>query len=356
MGLDWQGTKFLAEARGAGLDMTRTLTIGRQDRHVSMPKVRQLLESFGLSHTLTESDMQVETGPADPVFMQLGAQVVDSVDASDYEGATIVADMNRPVPTELHETYDLVFDGGTLEHVFNVRQAFCNAMSLPRVGGSLIIHTMANNWFGHGFYQFSPEFFYRVLSPENGYQVVRAVAHECFERAQWYEIPDPAEVRLADRAGQLLARHHAADPCETRGIGAAVHQDAAAKRLFEYVEGVGSGRPSGDRERAAARGGSGRGGQRRHQQSPALDRLAADELALAPAPETQALGQLPRGAQVAQRAAGAQGQAPVFGQGPARQVPPGEITSTQETNNQSALIRARKERERRIRRRGQRGG
>jgi hypothetical protein len=195
MGLDWQGTKFLAEIRRAGVDFARTVTIGRQDRHVSMPKVRQLLEANGLPHTLTNDDMQAGTGHGDAVFMQLGAQTVDSIDASDYEGATIVADMNQPIPAELHEKYDLVYDGGTLEHVFNVRQAFSNAMSLPKVGGSLIIHTMANNWFGHGFYQFSPELFYRVLSPDNGYQIVRAVAHESFEQAQWYEIPDPALVR-----------------------------------------------------------------------------------------------------------------------------------------------------------------
>src|SRR6202171_3135289 len=119
MGLNWHGAKFLAQARRDGLDLTRTLTIGRQDRHVSMPKVRQLLEANGLAHTLTAGDMLSEMGHGEPVFKQLGAELVDSMDASDYEGATVVADMNKAIPEELHEKYDLVYDGGTLEHVFN---------------------------------------------------------------------------------------------------------------------------------------------------------------------------------------------------------------------------------------------
>ena len=95
----------------------------------------------------------------------------------------------------LHNYYDLVYDGGTIEHIFDVKQALQNIMSLPRIGGRVIIHTMANNYFGHGFYQFSPELFYRAFSPENGYKVERVVLHADFEFARWYDIPDPTEVR-----------------------------------------------------------------------------------------------------------------------------------------------------------------
>ena len=195
MGIMWNSVKFLAQAKRDGVDFTRTLTIGRQNCFVKMAKVKVLLESYGLPHTLTPENMLHTPVYSEPVFMQLGAKVVDSVDASNYEGTTIVADLNQPIPTELAETYDLVYDGGSLEHVFNVRQSLANVMSLPRVGGNLIIHTMANNSFGHGFYQFSPELFYRVLTPENGYRVVRMVAHAAYDFAPWYEIPDPTEVR-----------------------------------------------------------------------------------------------------------------------------------------------------------------
>ena len=194
MGLNWHGVKFLAGSRD-GVDFGRTITIGRLNLNVSLPKVRQILEEYGLPHSLTDEDVLGRQGYSEPVFKLLGADTVDSMDASDYEQATVVADLNKPIPEELHEKYDLVYDGGTIEHVFNVPQGLKNLMSLPKVGGRVIIQTMANNWFGHGFYQFSPELFYRVFTADNGYHVMRVVIHGSFELAQWYDVPDPAEVR-----------------------------------------------------------------------------------------------------------------------------------------------------------------
>ncbi|HZL37728.1 MAG TPA: hypothetical protein VFC78_20595 [Tepidisphaeraceae bacterium] len=212
MGLNWHGVKFLAQARRQGADFTRTITIGRLNQNVSNPKVRQILERNGIAHTLTDQDVLAGQAYAEPIFRQLGAKVVDSMDATNYEQATVVADLNHPIPDELHGKYDLVYDGGTIEHVFNVPQALKNIMSLAKVGGNVVIQTMANNWFGHGFYQFSPELFYRVFSPDNGFRVVKCVIHGSYELAQWYDVPDPKEVRgrieLANSwHGVMLAIH-----------------------------------------------------------------------------------------------------------------------------------------------------
>ncbi|HET6247962.1 MAG TPA: hypothetical protein VFE47_09725 [Tepidisphaeraceae bacterium] len=195
MGLNWHGAKFLASIRRDGTDFSRAITIGRLNLNVSMPKVRQILDSYAIPHALPEEQVLGKTTYAEPVFKLLGAQTVDSMDASDYEQATVIADLNKPIADALKAQYDLVYDGGTIEHVFDVRQTFENLMSLPKVGGSLVIQTMANNWFGHGFFQFSPELFYRVLSPENGYKVQQVIVHESYEFAQWYDVPDPAAVR-----------------------------------------------------------------------------------------------------------------------------------------------------------------
>ena len=63
------------------------------------------------------------------------------------------------------------------------------------VGGHFFAHTMANNFLGHGFYQFSPELFYRVFSPENGFRVRRIVAFESqIGRPRWYEPADPKTI------------------------------------------------------------------------------------------------------------------------------------------------------------------
>jgi len=51
---------------------------------------------------------------------ELGASKVSAMDVSEYEGADILHDLNVPAPANLHERFDLLIDGGTLEHVFNV--------------------------------------------------------------------------------------------------------------------------------------------------------------------------------------------------------------------------------------------
>lgn len=75
-------------------------------------------------------------------------------------------------------------------------------MKLVRTGGTLFIGTPANNLCGHGFYEFSPELFYRVLCGDNGFEIRRMVMYEASSpsielsrnRAA-YTVVDPAEAR-----------------------------------------------------------------------------------------------------------------------------------------------------------------
>ena len=89
------------------------------------------------------------------------------MDFSAYEGAAILHDLNEPVGDELKEKFTFVLDGGTLEHIFNFPVAITGAMEMVAVGGHLAIVTGGNNFFGHGFYQFSPELFFRAFNLEN---------------------------------------------------------------------------------------------------------------------------------------------------------------------------------------------
>jgi hypothetical protein len=86
-------------------------------------------------------------------------------------------------------------DGGTLEHVFHYPTALKNAMEMVKVGGRLFLITPTNNYCGHGFFQFSPELFYRTLLPENGFVVERMIAFQAEPGSQWYEVTDPAALR-----------------------------------------------------------------------------------------------------------------------------------------------------------------
>jgi SAM-dependent methyltransferase len=128
---------------------------------------------------------------------------VDHLDGSAYQGARIIQDMNLPLSDEnraLAGSYDLVIDGGSLEHFFDVPQALRNYAALLKTGGKVYIVTNANNHFGHGFYQFSSDLFYRAFSVENGFRVLDCflethptIAAELSPRRQFFDAPDPMQ-------------------------------------------------------------------------------------------------------------------------------------------------------------------
>lgn len=93
---------------------------------------------------------------------QCRAASVDSFDNSTFEGATHIADLNRPL--NFPRQFDTVIDCGTLEHIFNVPQGLRNMFQLCVVGGQIIHVSPANNFCGHGFWQLSPELFFSLYS------------------------------------------------------------------------------------------------------------------------------------------------------------------------------------------------
>lgn len=194
MGLDINAVQFLIAARKSGVEFGDVLTLGRQDLNVYPAKMKELLESHGFPGEAFAPGA-VDSGFADPVFKSLGAKNVYALDFSDFEGAAFVHDLNQPLPDNLKQRFDLVYDGGTLEHVFNFPQALKNCMEMVRVDGRLILHTIANNWMGHGFYQFSPELFWQALSADNGYATERMVAHIVGPYGRWFEVSNPERIR-----------------------------------------------------------------------------------------------------------------------------------------------------------------
>lgn len=186
MGIDVDVAKFLLAARARQVDFQKTLMLGNQKLHFSKSDYESLADIFNLDHWA-----QIEDGMA--FFRFLGAREIASMDISDYEGAEILHDLNQPIGSNLKEKFTFVLDGGTLEHVFNFPIALANAMKMVEVGGHLAIIGGGNNFLGHGFYQFSPELFYRALSEENGFRMKRIIAAEV--GGNWYEVTDPKEVK-----------------------------------------------------------------------------------------------------------------------------------------------------------------
>ena len=196
MGIDIETARFLLTRRRAGTRFDRCVTLGRQHCFLSNKETRGLLREFGL---LPQDfpNLFPEAYPryAEPFWQMLGAKVLETIDASDFEGATRVHDMNQSVPAAWKEAHDVVCDIGTLEHVFNFPAAMRNCLEMVKLGGHFFAQTPANNYFGHGFYQFSPELFFRVLSPANGFQMQHCVAVEYGVRRRWFAVTDPEAIR-----------------------------------------------------------------------------------------------------------------------------------------------------------------
>lgn len=193
MGLDVNGTLFLLTARETGVDFSRTAMIGRQELLIDPSRLAENLRRFGLP--AEEASQLVADGFSEGFFELLGALDVTSFDLSSYEHASVQHDFNLPIHERYKGKYTAVLDGGTLEHVFNYPQAIKNCMEMVAQGGHFLAITPANNQMGHGFYQFSPELFYRVLSAENGYMIERMMIFEEAPGSSWYDVADPDAVR-----------------------------------------------------------------------------------------------------------------------------------------------------------------
>lgn len=197
MGMNKNAVLFLLGAYRQGVRFERCLTLGHLQINVYRKPLEALLRKVGAFDAALfgqfPSDGSVPY--ADPFLRMLGAKDLHVMDVSDYEGADILQNLNEPIPDALKGRFDVVFDGGTLEHVFNFPTAIRNCMDMVAVGGSLFFHLPANNNCGHGFYQFGPDVFYRTLSPENGFKVARMIIHADGPYNRWYQVADPQEVR-----------------------------------------------------------------------------------------------------------------------------------------------------------------
>ena len=158
------------------------LTLGRQGIHLPYDIFQKLSGIFGFNFTTNEYDQYCEK-----ILRSTGFHTIDSLDNSSFENATVIHDMNKPI--KISAKYGLVFDGGTIEHIFNMPQLFENIINLLEVGGIFCSVTVNNNFSGHGFYQFSPELFFRVFRPKYGmklHKVYLALVNTPFE--EWKEI------------------------------------------------------------------------------------------------------------------------------------------------------------------------
>jgi len=94
-------------------------------------------------------------------FHALGFDEVLAVDASSFEGADIVHDLNLPgLASHLPGGCDFAVETGTAEHLFHIPNYLQNIAQILKVHGHVMHLVPVNNFVDHGFYQFSPTLFH----------------------------------------------------------------------------------------------------------------------------------------------------------------------------------------------------
>lgn len=269
MGIDIHNLNFMAHARDLGVCFDASIGIGRQAVFIDDWMLARHRQARGLPPLQERQTGPRATGAPvyfEPMLQQwFGARVVDSVDASPYEEARLLHDMNLPWPTDgalasERGRFDAVLDFGCLEHVFDFPVAWRNCVDLCRVGGHLLHALPANNLAGHGFYQFSPELFFNLYRPERGFELQAVYLALKADPSRWWQVANPAQL---GRRVNLRNSHEAyllvlAKKLREIGPLAAPQQsDYAEQEWLVPVAGRSTGgsapRPAGSRQAVAAR-------------------------------------------------------------------------------------------------------
>jgi len=186
MGLAKAALKILLKEASRRPFNGRVLTLGRQDVYFSYDLLRKTAEEFEVELsdpgeiTLHHKPEHATAGyiSDDVLFRSLGFCELKALDYSDYESAHYTFDLNSSeIPKHLLEAFDVIIDGGTIEHVFHIPNVLNNIYKMLRQGGRAIYLSPSSNHIDHGFYMFSPTLFWDFYEANkfeiNTFQVIR---------------------------------------------------------------------------------------------------------------------------------------------------------------------------------------
>lgn len=176
------------------------LILGQQMIYATENEVRKIFASHGIDLNILpqEFDSKSKIQGSDKqhinvkaLFKMLGANNVFVLDISDFEGADIILDLNVLAPIELHNRFDVIFDSGTLEHVFDVPTALTSIVRMLKPRGIVALGCVSSNAIDHGFYSFSPTLFYDYFSAQDFTNlstfVCEASVHNLYLRSKVYK-------------------------------------------------------------------------------------------------------------------------------------------------------------------------
>jgi len=136
---------------------------------------KQVLYSLGLEYKGLKwcelgNQINYKNEIAKKVYLSLGVEHT-SIDLNGKDGALPI-DLDKPVPADLLDQFDVITNYGTIEHVNNQYQVFKNVHDVCKKNG-LVIHVfpLKGHWPGHCRYYYSDLFINRLAGIAN-YKVV----------------------------------------------------------------------------------------------------------------------------------------------------------------------------------------
>lgn len=177
MGIDFAVAQQLIHYKDLVSNRANGVMLGRQGLHIKPRYFSRLKKCLADASLPSDLDMYIqEDGYSEAFLKGIGFPVMETIDASGYEGAMYCHDLNIPIVDKLRGRFGVVLDGGTLEHVFNAPQALDNVFHMLDEGGVFVSINGMTGWAGHGFYQFSPELVWRYWKDSRECEVVDCLA------------------------------------------------------------------------------------------------------------------------------------------------------------------------------------
>lgn len=188
MGLTATSLKFILRKSRKYKFSGPILTFGNQDIYATKEDIKNWAQEANITlhkhHKIlysTSSDVpKINKDAASYIhaitffeFIGINKKKYYDIDKFAFDKPRIIHDLQYPMNQKYHNFFNLVIDSGTLEHIFDVRSVMENIIKITKLRGFVLQFIPAQNFLNHGFYQFSPTFFYDFYS-NNGFEIIES--------------------------------------------------------------------------------------------------------------------------------------------------------------------------------------
>lgn len=197
MGLHKSGIQaFLDLFKSSSTPSNSVVTFGTQtfDSTLSDALLMMLKRNILLHLEESKSAPQNQTIDGNLLFRILGFKQIVNIDVLPHTNETYVHDLCKPIPKELHQKFDMIFDGSTGSHCLNRLEMLSNAICLLKTGGR-VIHSFGCDLLGGTFGLLTPQILTRFYE-ENGFSEIKAYCCHTKHLNGYFEISGDLKLAL----------------------------------------------------------------------------------------------------------------------------------------------------------------